>query len=111
VASRLHYLGIQDAPRKRRVDAGAWAGAIMATTGGRVTKTTAQEKWDKAKKHISRIRKDHAREEDPTLDYKYLEQVRGFLCHLLMTFDQITPLLKGLYLTLAAHVPGRDEEG
>jgi hypothetical protein len=107
----VQYLGIQDAPRKRRVDGGAWAGAIMSTDKGRITKTTSQEKWDKAKSYIKSILKDYSLDENPTLDYKLLEQVRGFLCHMSMMFDQITPLLKGLHLTLAAHVPGRDEEG
>jgi hypothetical protein len=111
VASRLQYLGIQDAPRKRRVDGGAWAGAIMNTAGGRITKTVSQEKWDKAKGYINTILEAYSGSEEPTLNYKFLEQVRGFLCHLSMTFDQITPLLKGLHLTLAAHVPGRDEDG
>jgi hypothetical protein len=111
VASRLQYLGIQDALRKRRVDGGAWAGAIMSTDKGRITKTTSQEKWDKAKGYIKSILKDYSLDEDPMLDYKLLEQVKGFLCHMSMAFDQITPLLKGLHLTLAAHVPGRDGEG
>jgi hypothetical protein len=111
VAARLQYLGIQDAPRKRRVDGGAWAGAIMTTSGGRITKTTSQEKWDKAKNHIRSLLLAYSDKEDPTFDYKFLEQVRGFLCHLSMTFDRITPLLKGLHLTLAAHVPGRDKGG
>lgn len=111
VASRLQYLGIQDAPRKRRVDGGAWAGAIMTTSGGRITKTVSDDKWEKAKRYIDIILKRFAEEEDPSFDYKSLEQIRGFLCHLSMTFDPITPLLKGLHLTLAAHVPGRNEEG
>jgi hypothetical protein len=39
------------------------------------------------------------------LDDKKLEHIRGFLLHLSMMYKTITPLLKGLYLTLAKHLP------
>jgi hypothetical protein len=45
------------------------------------------------------------------VDYKSLEQVRGFLCHLSMTFEVITPFLKGFHLIIAKHLPRRDEDG
>ena len=43
--------------------------------------------------------------------YKRLEQIRGFLCHMAMTYETITPFLKGLHLTLAAYLPQRDADG
>ena len=48
-ASRLQFLGIQDAPRKRRAPSrtpGAWAGAVFKTSEEAVTKTVMQAKWD-----------------------------------------------------------------
>ena len=49
IASRLQYLGIQDAPRKRRIDEGPWAGTVYQTTPTKVVLTVTQEKWDKGK--------------------------------------------------------------
>ena len=40
-----------------------------------------------------------------------LEQMRGFFCHLGMTFPIIFPYLKGFHLTLCEHMHKRDEEG
>jgi hypothetical protein len=123
LASRLQYLGIQDAARKRRPPStrpGAWAGAIPATvpetaTGSFhhvVTTTVSQEKWDKAGGYVRRILKSlSACPEPDDLEYKDLERVRGFLVHLAMTFPMLKPYLKGLHLTLAAHLPQRDSEG
>jgi hypothetical protein len=48
---------------------------------------------------------------DGLLKYKILEQIRGFLCHLAMTYLLVTPYLKGLHLTLASHHPGCDAFG
>ena len=43
------------------------------------------------------------------LSFKRLGQIRGFLCHLSMLFQMIIPYLKGFHLTLAKHLPQRDE--
>ena len=45
IASMIQYLGIQDAPRKRRIDNGPWAGSIFLTTDHLVQKTVAKAKW------------------------------------------------------------------
>ena len=50
-------------------------------------------------------------DKDIELDYKMLERTRGFLCHLAMVYDIIFPYLKGFHLTLANHLPKRNEEG
>jgi hypothetical protein len=114
VASRLQYLGIQDAPRKRRAPSqtpGAWAGAVFATKDGKVTKSISQEKWDKARAMIQELIDEADGDPSHEFGYKRLEQIRGFLCHLAMTYDNITPFLKGLHLTLASFLPQRDSEG
>jgi polyhydroxyalkanoate synthesis regulator phasin len=33
------------------------------------------------------------------------------MCHMAMTYECITPFLKGLHLTLASYLPQRDSEG
>jgi hypothetical protein len=50
-------------------------------------------------------------DEQPTMSYKQLEVIRGFLCHLSMTYSNVTPYLKGFHLTLAAHHPQQDSQG
>ena len=115
LAARLQYLGIQDAPRKRRppcCDPGAWAGAIFSTLGDKITQTVSQAKWEKGRAYIREI-KDFmdAHLVDCVFSYKYLEQIRGFLVHLAMTFDFLKPYLKGLHQTLAYHLGKRDKLG
>jgi hypothetical protein len=114
VASRLQYLGIQDAPRKRRPPSqspGAWAGAVFSTKDRKVTKSVTQEKWTKAQKMIEELLTEAGGNKDHEFSYKRLEQIRGFLCHMAMTYETITPFLKGLHLTLASFLPQRDDEG
>jgi len=111
IASRLQFLGIQDAARKRRIDQGPWAGAIYICNETSIQKTVTQEKWNKAKGYISDIRQAIKQDPNYVFKFKYLEQVRGFLCHLALTFDIIFPFLKGFHLTLCQHLPRRNEEG
>jgi hypothetical protein len=114
VASRLQYLGIQDAPRKRRPPSqspGAWAGAVFSTEDSKVTQSVTQEKWTKAQLMIQEMLSLAGGNEDHEFSYKRLEQIRGFLCHIAMTYETITPFLKGLHLTLAAYLPKRDADG
>jgi hypothetical protein len=114
VASRFQYLGIQDAPRKRRPPSqspGAWAGAVFLTKDGKVTKSVTQEKWDKAKGMVEELTKEADGRPNHEYCYKRLEQIRGFMCHMAMTYETITPFLKGLPLTLASFLSHRDAEG
>ena len=111
VAARLQYLGIQDAPRKRRIDNGPWAGAIYTATDTLIQKTVSQEKWDKGKSYIDQLNAILNHDKDSLISYKLLEKIRGFLCHLAMTFDLIFPFLKGFHLSLCSHLPNRNEEG
>ena len=114
MASRLQYLGIQDAPRKRRppsLTPGAWAGAVFATKDSKVTKSVTKEKWTKAKKMISELLEEAGDDTQHKYCYKRMEQIRGFMCHLAMTYETVTPFLKGFHLTLASYLPQRDAEG
>jgi hypothetical protein len=45
------------------------------------------------------------------LNYKELERTRFFICHLSMTFELITPFLKGFHLTILGQLPRRNSEG
>ena len=111
VASRLQYLGIQDAPRKRRVDNGPWAGTVYNSDSSKIQTTVTQLKWQKGKDYITFIENELKDNPDATFEFKMLERIRGFLCHLAMTYDILFPYLKGFHLTLCSHLPKRDEEG
>ena len=111
IASRLQFLGIQDAPRKRRVDNGPWTGSIYIASEASIQKTVTVEKWQKARNYILELNKLLKEDPNRNLDYKMLEKIRGFFCHLAITYDLIFPYLKGFYLTLCSHLPKRDGNG
>jgi len=111
IASRLQFLGIQDAPRKRRIDQGPWAGSIYVTDKDLIQQTVTKEKWDKAKNFINEINQLLEINSEHDFDFKYLEKVRGFLCHLALTYEIIFPFLKGFHLTLCGHLSHRNYEG
>ena len=114
--SRMQYLGIQDAPRKFRPpsqdQAGAWTGTIFKITKKLITKSVSQEKWDKGRSIVSSLSALVVAHSDgrPRINRKELERQTGFLNHLTMTFDDMTPFLKGFYLTLNSWRPKRDED-
>ena len=111
IASRLQYLGIQDAARKRRLDNGAWAGSIFISTLDTIGKSVPQSKWDKGRNYILDIQAKLITNPKHAFDFKHLESVRGFLCHLGMTFDILYPYLKGFHLILTKHLTRRNREG
>lgn len=106
-ASRIQYLGCQDAARKRRPPTktpGAWAGAVFRTLSNSVVKLVSQDKWDKAKSLVGALSAQlHDEKENTMLNYKQLERTRGFLVHLAMTYEVFTHHLKGFHLTLASY--------
>ena len=110
-AARLQHLGIQDSVRKRRVDNGPWAGSIFLSSDSKIQKTVSQDKWTKGREYILELVNILAQNPQQELQFKKLEIIRGYLCHLAMTFEIIFPFLKGFHLTLCAHLPKRDEEG
>jgi hypothetical protein len=85
VASRIQYLGIQEASRKRRPPTrtpGAWAGGVFRTSAMSDSVTVSQDKWEKAKLLIGSlwdvlVKNNTACEGDNLehviLDYKELE--------------------------------------
>jgi hypothetical protein len=114
IVSCCQYLGLQAAPRKRKPPvqaSGPWAGCVFRTSDTEFQQSVTQSKWDKAKDQFAELSLMMTVSADSLLDYKRLEQIRGFLCHLSMTYLIVTPYLKGLHLTLAPHHPGRDKFG
>jgi len=117
IASKINYLGQQDAPRKRRKvsqEPGAWAGATVCSVPGvGLFASISEEKWEKAqgiiRKWVSRL--DEAGDTPLVISHKELEQDTGFLVHLAMTFDNAKPLLKGFDSTLNSWRWDRKEEG
>ena len=55
MASVLQHLGIQDAPRKRKIDAGPWAGTLYHADKESVLVTVMQEKGDKGRAYLSTL--------------------------------------------------------
>ena len=110
-ASCIQYLGSQDAPRKRRLDNGPWVGTMFDTSNGFISKTVTQAKWDKGKQLIQSLMDDISKDPTCQFEYKRLEQIRGFICHLAMTFDLFFAYLKGFHLTLSQHLPRRSDDG
>jgi hypothetical protein len=112
-ASTLNYLGIQDAPRKRRASSrnpGAWAEGVIQTTDDGVFVLTSQEKWDKAKLQIEEVRAMLERD-SKALPRKQLEQFWGFLQYVTQTYSSITSYMIGFHMTIDSWRPGRDSEG
>ncbi|KAI2503870.1 hypothetical protein MHU86_10595 [Fragilaria crotonensis] len=114
-ASRIQYLGMQDAPRKFRPpsqsQAGAWTGTIFKITSQSISKSVSQEKWEKGKMMINQLQQllDSEKSGRPSINRKQLEKETGFLNHLSMTYEVVIPYLKGFYLTLNSWRPQRDE--
>ena len=116
VETIMSYLGLQDSTRKRRPASqvpGEWTGSItLALEGIGLFVTVAQSKWDKAKGYIRDLLAYFASPEDlPDINLKELESKVGFLVHLSMSYPLMKPFLRGIYLTLNAWRPQRDEHG
>jgi len=112
IASRCSYLGLQDAPCKRRgpsQEAGPWAGSTVHTSGGLVTVTVTIDWWTKAKGMIDWI-SDLTIQNAP-IPHKQLESYRGSLVYLSRTYPALVPYLKGIHLTLDSWRPLRDQDG
>jgi hypothetical protein len=112
VASHCSYLGIQDAPRKRRAPSsnpGAWAGSNVVLTPEGVAVTVSPEKWGRTRDIVMRWWKEV--KVAPSLNRKALESDAGFLVYVVRSFPAMRPYLKGIHLTLHGWRPGRDEEG
>ena len=79
VACRMSWLGLQDAPRKRRkpsTEPGAWAGTVIHSSNGTVTVLVGQKKWDKAKRWINWM--SDAVKTEGGIDHKELKDAVAF---------------------------------
>jgi hypothetical protein len=112
-ASILNWLGIQDAPRKRRDSSqspGAWSGSVIRTDSSGVFVLASEDKWNKAKDMLEAIRV--MLETDPaSLPRKRLEQIHGFLIYVTRMYRCMVPYLIGLHMTIDSWRPNRKEDG
>ena len=71
-----------------------------------------QDKWDKERAINAALSTqcEDAEGSCQRLVHKELEKATGFLNHLAMTFEDITPFLKGFYLTLKSWRPDRNNQ-
>ena len=116
LASRLQYMGIQDAPRKRRPPSktpGAWAGSVQHISEDAVSKTVTQAKWDKGRSLIAPyiVSFEENPKTLPSFLHKQMQRDVGFFVHLALTFSSMMPFLKGFYLTMNNWRGGRNDEG
>jgi len=113
VASKLNWLGIQDAARKRRdpcQDPGPWAGSVVQVSPeGAVTVSATQERWEKTRNIVEWIAGAIA--DSDTIEFKTLEKHRGFLVYVGRTYPVLVPYLKGIHLSLDSWRPWRKEDG
>ena len=108
IVSRLKYLGVQDAPRKRRIDNGP---SVYGTSANQITSTVTQKKWTKGKGQLLRLDSESKNNPNVLFEYKRLGRVRGFFCHLAMAYNIFYPFLRGFHLTLSRHLSQIDEYG
>ena len=114
LSSVIQHQGIQEASQKRSspsLNADAWAGCVVKTEGSTV-KTITQAKWNKAKAHLASLRQelgthDHLK---PLL-HKQLKIIRSYFNHLCLTYDNITPQMRGFHNTLDSWRESRNERG
>ena len=112
VCSRLTWLGLQDAPRKRNGPTQtprAWAGSIIHSDQELVTVLVSEEKWDKTKSWILWVLSHVEKEEG--IPFKELLSCRGFLIYVSRTYTPFKPYLRGLHKTIDSWRPFRDKDG
>jgi len=104
VASRINYLGQQDAAQKRGQPAQqprAWAGAkCCSLEGNGLYVFSTQEKWVKAQTMVLKWNKLLSKEKLDTVSFSELERDVGFLVHIRRTYPAVFPYLKGFYNTM-----------
>jgi hypothetical protein len=112
-ASILNGQGLQDAARKRRGSSqsqGAWTGAVILTDGDDVWLLVSQEKWDRTKAIVNKMKAliDKAPEAMPR---HRMEEIRGFLNYVFQTYTSMIPFLIGFHMMIDSWRPHRDREG
>ena len=117
IAKTASYFGVQDAARKRREQTqrpGAWAGVVCGTAPDRPYISVTQEKWNKTREEIGRLRAEidgAAARADNSVKRKVLEEVAGFVNHVGRAYPTLLLYLNGVYATMNAWRPDRDEDG
>ena len=114
VETRMGYLGLQDATRKRRPvspSPGEWTGSIIrAVKGTGLFVTVSVKKWEKIKAILQEVRDSFTSGvHRPKFELKELERKVGFLVHVAMAYPIMFPFLKGFYLTMNSWRSGRDK--
>ena len=112
IAKTASFYGVQDAARKRREQTqqpGAWAGVVCGTYPTRPYMAVTQEKWDKTKQEIQRLREeiDGRGTATPvgTITTKVLEQVAGYLNHIGRAYHVMRIYLNGVYASMNSWRP------
>lgn len=115
IASLANYLGIQDAPRKRRAPSktpGAWAGSICVPLSGvGLFVAVSQEKWEKGQMMVNKWFEQVVVEKRTELSFKEMEKDVGFLIHLSRAYPSLFPYLRGFYNTMNGWRNRRDNDG
>ncbi|KAL7579532.1 hypothetical protein ACA910_007907 [Epithemia clementina (nom. ined.)] len=100
MAKTALFYGLQDAACKRRAPSkspGAWASAVIKSTPYGVFKLVSDERWLKVEGRVATLQSWIK----PTqIDRKALEQIRGFLVYVTLTYGSMTPYLKDIHLRL-----------
>jgi hypothetical protein len=112
--SICNYLGIQDAPRKRREVSrapGLWAVSMVYTddSAAGVRILVSIKKWAKAKRLLATLRELVLASE--WVDHKVFEKIRVILVYVARTYKPLTPFLVGLHMLIDGWRPGIDDEG
>ena len=101
------FLGMQDAPRKfwspSQTSAGAWTDTVLKLAKTLTTMSVTRGQWDKERRIVEELNWAIRESDDgrPKLNNKMLlEKETGFMNHLAMTFETISPFSKGFYLML-----------
>ena len=111
-ASRMQYLGMQDAPRKAEAPTHGqprdWIGGSLRITPDGIWVSIPDQKWMKLRSFLAEIHQWLIADPKgrPLLDHKKLERFTGFIIHIAMTLDDFKPFTKGLYLTMHSWRPG-----
>ena len=109
--SVLGYLGVQDAPRKRRNSsnmAGAWAGSAVYATNNEILVLVTDEIWAKAKSQVKELGNII---QDKFGNRKRLQEIRGFMNYVVATYPILSSYLMGLHLTIDGWRPRRHSDG
>ena len=113
--TRMGYLGIQDATRKRRKVTqrpGEWTGSIVtAVEDVGLFVTITKTKWSKVQNILKKWEEKVRNDTQPRVNLKELERDVGFLVHISMAFPSVKPFLRGFYLSMNSWRQDRDSAG